>query len=405
MTSVSCDVVVVGAGPVGCFAAAELARAGWDVSLVDENEGPRRDIVCSGIVGAEAYRRYDLPREAAVDRVECGRFVSPSGVEVVYRPPEPPLAHVVDRSRFDAALADRAARAGATLRRGHAARGVRRSRRRIHVETERRGADAGAEFEARVLVVATGHQRWIHRSAGLGSPPGYVHGVHADVPFSDLDAAELYFGRDVAPGYFAWAAPYGTGRARLGVLASQGARSLFERFVGGPRIRPRLGVGPGGDRGANVGASLKSRGIVQGPVRPSYAERVVAVGEAAGQVKTTTAGGIYYGLIGAEIAAEVLDEGLRRGRLDAAFLGRYERRWLAALGGEIESGLALQRLGREVEDRDVDEVFAALNDGLGSTVRRLVRFDWHRPVVRELLRHDRVREYLAHRTASAVRIA
>lgn len=400
MNRVSCDVVVVGAGPAGSFAALEVARRGWEVALVDENEEPRRDIVCSGIVGAEAFRRYDLPREAVVDTIRVGRFVSPSGVRVAYEPPEPPLAHVVDRHRFDAALARRAAAAGATLYRGHAARSVRKDGTAVVVGTETE--EGPGEFRGRALVVATGHQRWLHEPAGLGVPRRYVHGVHADLPFAGLDGAELYFGRRVAPGYFAWAAPYGPGGARLGVLASQGARSLFDGFLRRPEIRSRLGREGRREAGSRRAGPLKSRGIVQGAVRPSYADRALAVGEAAGQVKTTTAGGIYYGLIGAEIAARVLDEGLRRDRLDASFLHRYEERWWGRLGGEIDSGLTLQRVGRTVGDRDVDELFVALNDGLGTTVRRLVRFDWHRPVLRELFRQDRVRRFLTGRTSAAV---
>lgn len=406
MRSVSCDVVVVGAGPAGSFAAAELAMRGWDVALADENETPRRDIVCSGIVGAEAFQRYDLPWESVVDVVRRGRFVSPSGLDVAYDPPDPPLAYVVDRQRFDAALTDRATSSGAALYRGHAARAVRRDAGSIAVEARTRNGPG--RFVGRALVVATGHQRWLHEPAGLGLPPAYVHGVHIDVPFTDLDAAEVYFGRDVSPGYFAWAAPYGVGRARLGLLAPQRARSYFDAFVRSSRIGPRLGGDhEGTDRpmdGSVHGLAeirLKSRGIVQGAVRPSFADRAVAVGEAAGQVKTTTAGGIYYGLIGAETAAEVLDEGLRDDRLDRAFLQRYETRWWGRLGREIESGLELQRLGGRVDDPDVDELFAALNNGLGSTVRHLVRFDWHRPVLRELFRHDRIRRFIRGRAGIA----
>lgn len=391
------DVVVVGAGPAGSFAAENLAALGWGVALVDENDGPRRDIVCSGIVGAEAFRRYDLPNEAVVDVIGRGCFVSPSGLQVVYAPPDPPLAYVVDRTHFDRALTDRACEVGAELYHGYAGRRVWRTPDGVHVGAESR--DGETEFHARALVVATGHQRWLHEAAGLGVPSAYVHGVHCDQGFAGLDAAELYFGRRIAPGYFAWTVPYGEGRARLGALAPQGARRGFRAFLERETITARLVSSPPSADGGRPGGCIKSRGIVQGPVLPSYADRVLAVGEAAGQVKTTTAGGIYYGLIGAELASRILDEGLRRNRLDAAFLARYEDRWWGRLGGEIESGLKLQRLGRGLDDYEIDELFGALANGLGTAVRRLVRFDWHRPVLRELFQQDLVRR-LARRSAA-----
>ena len=111
-----------------------------------------------------------------------------------------------------------------------------------------------------------------------------------------------------------------------------------------------------------------------------------AVGEAAGQIKTTTAGGIYYGMIGAGIAAEVLSAGLRTNQLSSAHLARYETAWKTRLGGEIDSGFELQRMGSAMSDPEIDELFTALNSGLGPAVRILIQFDWHQPALRALLK-------------------
>lgn len=389
------DAIVVGAGPSGSHAAERLARLGHDVVLLDDNEGPRASIVCTGIVGAEAFERMELPRRAVVDTVRRAAFISPSGVRVLHEPEEP-MAYVVDRVAFDRSLIRRATDAGATLYRGHAARSLEKGEDRVTVR-----AKAGGEsrrIHGRAVVVATGHQRWLHEEAGLGVPTAYVHGVHADLPFRDLDATELFFGRDVAPGFFAWAAPFGDGTARLGVLSPQGSRRYFQRFVQKEAIGDRLGLTPA-DEGL-LESHLQSRAIVQGPIEPSYADRVLAVGEAAGQVKTTTAGGIYYGLIGSEIASEVLDEGLRKNRLDATFLGRYQDRWWSRLGPEIRSGLELQRFAEAMEDGEVDRLFEALNNGLGPSVRRVVKFDWHRTALKALFSRKGVWRVLLERAPS-----
>ena len=373
------DVLVVGAGPAGCHAARRLAAEGRRVLLLDENEGGRDEVVCTGIVGREAWEAMELPGSAVRDVVARARFVSPGGIDVRHDPPGP-LARVVDRTVFDARLAARAAEAGARLARGQAVRGVEVGPEGVTLEA--RTGEGTARHRGRALVVATGHQRWLHEAAGLGTPDEYVHGVHLDVPFRDLDEAELYFGREVAPGFFAWAVPYGD-MARLGVLARQGARRWLARFVRRPGIRDRMDGAVLEEQGLR--RAVASRGIVQGKVEPSHADRVVAVGEAAGQVKTTTAGGIYYGMIGAELASEVLDEGLSAGRLDAAFLSDYERRWHERLGPEIRAGRELQRVGAEMTDEEIDRLFGALQEGLGRAVREMVRFDWHRPALRALL--------------------
>lgn len=386
------DVIVVGAGPSGCRAARRLAERGHDVLVVDENPGAREQVVCTGIIGREAFDRLDLPRPPVRDHVRRAAFFSPAGVRVDHEPPRP-LAAVVDRTAFDDALASEARAAGARILRRRAARGVRVGEDGVRVRVEAPGRVE--VMRARVLVVATGHQRWLHRATGLGDPPGYVHGVHADLPFRGLEAAELYFGRDVAPGFFAWAVPFGDGTARLGVLARQGARRLFGAFLRREAIRSRLGV-PLDDGGRKLARRrLRSRGIVQGRVTPDRADRVVAVGEAAGQVKTTTAGGIYYGLVGAERAAGALDRALRTDRLDAASLASYSEGWWGELGPEIRAGLALQGAVRGLEDADVDALFRALNDGVGAAVREAVRFDWHRAALQVLFAHDRARGHLS----------
>ena len=386
------DVLVVGAGPAGATAARALAEAGRDVALLDENDGSRCGIVCTGIVGAEAFQRFDLPREAVVDRVLEARFISPAGVEVPYQPGEP-LARVVDRSVFDEGLVDRAVDAGAELRRGFAARAVEKSEDGVTVVGET--SSGRARVDGRSLVVATGHQRWLHEEADLGTPDDYVHGVHADLPFRDLESAELYFGNELAPGYFAWAVPFGN-EARLGLLVPQGARQLFDRLLEVEDVRSRVAL-PGDLESwrGDARSRLRSRAIVQGAVRPSYSDRVLAVGEAAGQVKTTTAGGIYYGMIGAQLAAETLDDALTTDRLGARRLSSYEDRWLDEIGDELEAGRRLQEVGRKMDDEEIDELFEALNDGLGATVRRLVKFDWHRSALRAVFRHRKVRSFLA----------
>ncbi|MDH3733907.1 MAG: NAD(P)/FAD-dependent oxidoreductase [Gemmatimonadota bacterium] len=397
MSERHCEVIVVGAGPAGCFTALNLAEAGHEVTLLERSPGPRDGIVCTGIVGREAFGHLDIPDGSARDVIRRARFYSPAGVQVDFEPGTP-LAHVVDRTAFDTGLLERAEEAGVEVRHGYEARGMHRTDNGVVLEC-RNGALTS--LHARALVVATGHQPWLHKAAGFGSPPSWVTGVHADLPFEDLDAAELYFGNDVAPGFFSWAVPFGDGKARLGVLAENGAHRIFRKFLEIDPIRRRLGVDPADDPKDTIGRAMRSRGIVQGTVDPSYAERALAVGEAAGQVKTTTAGGIYYGMIGGEVAAEVLSDGLKRDRLDAAWLSRYQEEWESKLGSEIDAGLELQRVAQGMSDSDIDQLFKALSGGLGAAVRQVVRFDWHKPALKVLFRGSRLRRMVARRFAPA----
>ncbi|HKK07362.1 MAG TPA: FAD-dependent oxidoreductase, partial [Gemmatimonadota bacterium] len=140
MSRVDAEILVVGAGPSGAWTARRLAEAGRDVILADENEGPRTDVVCTGIVGTEAFGRLPLPTSAVTDQVRRAFFFSPGGRAVPYEPSRP-LARVVDRTRFDAALAEEARAAGTLVLRGHAAREVRKASHGVEVRCRTAGGE------------------------------------------------------------------------------------------------------------------------------------------------------------------------------------------------------------------------------------------------------------------------
>ena len=134
-----------------------------------------------------------------------------------------------------------------------------------------------------------------------------MHSAQLETSFPALDEVQVHFGRDVAPGGFGWVVPFvrdGEPFARVGLLCDRDAGRRFRAFS--DRIRrahavtdrwpaPRLKV---------AAARRRSRG--RGPIAS------LAVGDAAGLVKPTTGGGIYYGLLTGHLAAEVLSGALAR---------------------------------------------------------------------------------------------
>jgi digeranylgeranylglycerophospholipid reductase len=84
--------------------------------------------------------------------------------------------------------------------------------------------------------------------------------------------------------------------------------------------------------------------IAQMPLRQSHAERVLVIGEAAGQVNATTGGGIYYGLLAARLAADTISQAFATGCFAAPTLQGYERAWRSLLADELALGLSFRRL-------------------------------------------------------------
>jgi flavin-dependent dehydrogenase len=172
--------------------------------------------------------------------------------------------------------------------------------------------------------------------------------------------------------------------ARIGLMSATKARQRFSALVS------RLSSGAQLDPGTLPVPRLRM--LPLGPVAHTYADRVLAVGDAAGLVKPTTGGGIHYSLLSGSLAAETLDEALRRDRLSAPSLARYERRWRRRLGQEIRVGLAFRRIAARLSDDSIDEIIElARVDGVIPLLQETASFNWHRKAAIALLGHHAFR--------------
>jgi flavin-dependent dehydrogenase len=170
-------------------------------------------------------------------------------------------------------------------------------------------------------------------------------------------------------------------------MADARAGSLFRAFVA--RVRSRFQVA---DRGW---PDPRLKILPLGPVTKTFARRLLAVGDAAGLVKPTTGGGIYYSLISGQLAAETLDAALDADDLREARLREYETRWRDRLGAEIRIGLAFRLLASRLNDRGIDALIElARIDGIVPMLYQTADFNWHRQSALALLRHAQFRRIL-----------
>lgn len=365
-SSPSFDVVVVGAGPAGCECARNLAKSGYSVLVTEEHARPGEPVHCTGIISAHAYRAFDLPEEAIQSPLGVAELNSPGGVTLRVDL-NGTRAFSVDRRQVDVAVARQAAAAGAQFSCDTRVRTLAVDRSGVSLS----GTSAGSPWtaRARAVVLATGAKSALPAQAGLALVRTSVCGAQAEIPVSSPPEMRVWVGHSLAPGGFGWVVPGRPGWSRVGVLTRERPTTSLARVA-------RHALGPAAEE--MLHGSVHLHPVPAAPRHPTFADRALSIGDAAGQVKMTTGGGVYYGLLASRIASEVLADALAQGRLGAQHLQRYQELWQQVLGPEQEAGQLLRKLASSLDDAALDDLFRSAHAlGLSRHLVDLLDYDWH----------------------------
>ncbi|MEA1964326.1 MAG: NAD(P)/FAD-dependent oxidoreductase [Candidatus Aerophobetes bacterium] len=360
------DVIVVGAGPVGSYTACQLAESGFKVAIFEEDESVGENVICAGIIGKEIFERFSLPQEAILSRIESVSFFSPSLFSLKYKPSDT-LAYVVDRGIFDKNILARAIKSGVEVHLNSRVEKIKIGKDFGQIEVYK--DSSLKKIQAVSFVLATGVSYKLQQDLGMGSPPAFFQGAQVEAEVEALEQTEIYLGRKISPGSFAWVVPLNDFKARVGVLANNRGAFYLKNFLQ-KRLKERI---------KEENLSLSQKRIAYGAISKTFAERVLAVGEAGGQVKTTTGGGIAYGLLCSEVACDVLKKSFKRGDFSERRLSEYEKLWKSKIGKELKIGCTVRKIVEKLTDSQIDKVFKFLQrrKELKRLIEKRVNFDYH----------------------------
>jgi digeranylgeranylglycerophospholipid reductase len=346
------DIVVVGAGPAGSMAARAAAERGVSVLLLEEHERVGVPVQCAEGLSERGLREAGLkPTDGVVSqKITCARVYAPNRSYIDIHGSNW-VGYNLNRDVFDRMLAERAVDAGAQLMTG------------VRVSTVyREGGAVGGVYassgertlkvEARIVIGADGYSSTVRRTAGLGrwypdavTCAGYRLGnLNLDEP----DVNEIYFGKEVAPGGYAWVFPKSTEVANVGV----GVRRIHKappieylrRFISSD---PRF-------EGAEIlmvtGGITPASGILEKIVD----DGLMLVGDAAGEIIPCTGAGIHSGMVAGRIAGEVAADAVLEGETGAARLREYRRRFEAEWGKRIRDSRRVVEMLDRFSDEDLN---------------------------------------------------
>jgi digeranylgeranylglycerophospholipid reductase len=377
------EVAVVGAGPAGSTAAEAAANAGAEVLLIERKREIGTPVQCGGFLPEASELQellpqaslpqtlLDLPTACVLHRTKLQRLYAPSGRSKEF----PVAARVVDRRAFDRYLAQRAARAGASI--------LPATRARLDAGGLRLSGRSSMTISSEAIIGADGPSSVISR--GMGNRGGQM-GICLQYEMADVaidpGAAEMYFSALYAPGGYAWIIPLGQDTANVGIgvrstyMGEASLRQLLDDFINEhPIARERL------QRGEVLSVM---RGLVPASGAPGILQKdnLLLAGDAAGQVMATSGGGIPLAVVAGRIAGEVAAAHVHgHGALE-----EYPSRVYRELGRELERSVRIRKMvdGIMGSDRLMDALFAALGPEHMKAVMR-ARIPDALKVVRELV--------------------
>ena len=328
-----CHVAVIGASSAGLFAAHLLAQEGERVTLFEQREAlgppPRTLIVTSQLSEVLGF----VPHEAVLNHIWEIELLSQNRRAVV-RLGAPDL--VLERERLIHLLAGKAQQAGVEIKLGYSFRGLEKNRDGLSLELYDQGSGRVRQVKARGLVGADGVASQVARVAGRADPrrAAIWQARVALPPWTDEHTVRVWFHRESTP-YFCWLIPESKQTGVVGLVCEnqEQAKGNLERFM---------------DAHDFEGLSFQAADVaLYHPGRQVWIQldggEAFLVGDAAGQVKATTAGGVVTGLRGARAAA-------------GALLRNNMAKELRRLRGELGLHYLIRLLLNRFSDSDYDDL-------------------------------------------------
>ena len=381
------DVAVIGAGPVGSFLAKQLADEDLSVLLLEEHEVVGLPVHCTGVIGASSYRKFNLPKESIQNKIPDINFISPKGYNVSLNNPTH-WAYIVCRHKFDRSLARVAEEGGVKLLLQSKVTDLKEDKRGVTLNVE-----DGREFKARFAVIATGSTSKLPYNLGFYRPWYFLKSaqIETEVDFDDPKSVDVFLGTKVSGGEFIWIVPVNETRARIGVFSRYNANQYLKTFLDRQDIKERISNSYEISRSVIPIGGLDEKAVQH--------TRIFTVGDAAGHVKPTSAGGIIFGMTCAQLLTKSIMAYQDNSRIDLNLARTYYQKVRRKLGLEILMGNFFRSLFSKLEDGDWDEIVElANNPDLYELIQKKSEFDKHSKIIRWVLTNKNYRRIFFQRS-------
>jgi len=369
------DVMIIGAGPVGIYTSIKLAKRGLHILVVEEDKQIGRPRFCTGLISKEAFDRFSIPRESIENEFRFASIYSPLGSKVCLKN-KTIQVYVTDRTIFDQGLYSQAQNLGVEFLLDCHCSGLKIND--SHVESRISFDGTQANVKSKIAILATGIKYNLHNSIGLTRPAYFLDCSQVQVSGESNGEIEIFLGNSVAPHSFAWIVPLKENKLRIGLSTHKNSVLFLKSFLKNLKSTGRIDQDD---------ADIVRRPIPLGTPKNTYASRILVVGDAAGQVKPTTGGGIYFGLLCSEFAATTVMEAFKKKDFSEKFLGSYERNWKKKIEFDLTMGLYLRKLVTYFTDEQIEQLIQFCSqESIQKLIERYADFNHHGKFIKQLIK-------------------
>ncbi|MCG3219998.1 MAG: NAD(P)/FAD-dependent oxidoreductase [Candidatus Heimdallarchaeota archaeon] len=356
------DIAVVGGGPAGLFAAKSAAERGSDVLLFESKDKIGFHEHCAGLLsvdGLESLELTNLPSDVIQNSNIIGaRIYSPSG-NLVTVSKGSTTAYVVDRVRFNQYLSSLAIEKGVEIKTSTSILNIKRNGNGVELQTGKK--TSSVKTQAKIAIFAEGRFPKLNTQVKLPVPPRekvIFASMYVMSNINDIDPkfVELYQTQKFAPNFFAWIIPIDEESAKIGIGSQYSPSGKYlEKFVlKHPIAKEKL-------KQAKIEKKTSGAIPLSSYIKRTYTDNVLVVGDAAGQIKPTTGGGVILGGVASRFAGEVAADSITANDQSAKYLSRYEKLWKK----EMKTNLFVMKHVRQylntLTDKETERLFLLIN--------------------------------------------
>ncbi|AJW70417.1 NAD(P)/FAD-dependent oxidoreductase [Nitrosopumilus adriaticus] len=353
------DVVVAGGSVAGLLCAREIASKGFSVLVIEEDYEIGTPEHCGGLVSIAGLEELGIIpfRKTFEHMIDSAEITSPNGNSFTINSKNQKVVEI-SRRELDKQIAFQAQKNGAVIK-------VRTSFQEITDTGIRTNEE---KIDCKILVDARGVSSLIHKDrTGILSSAQYE--IYSN--WIKKGKVEVIFDQEKFPGFFAWIIPSGEGKGKVGVagrginVAETLDKILEER------------------KNFSVIRKIFAPIWIKGPIDNFVEGKIVIVGDAAGQAKPTTAGGIFTSGMGGVYAGQAISKFLETN--DKTVLEEYQRKWMHRFGKEFEKQSLARKILERIDNNTINKLFESITPEITKEISEKDDFDFHTGSIIKLL--------------------